>query len=101
MTASPDIRAAHDAFIVQLRAAGTPYRGGQQNDSYTGSGRPFFNVSAPERRRMARAWLAAHRQASDAEIVALADSLFSGESHEEKTLGALLLGYSARARRVV
>ena len=99
MASALDIRAEHDALLAELRALGRPYRGGVQNDSYSGSGRPFLNVSAPERRRLIRAWLAARRSAADADLVAMADSLFQGETHEEKTLGALLLGYSARARR--
>ncbi len=94
-----DIAAGHAALVAQLRAAARPYRGGQENDSYTGSYRPFFNVSAPERHRMMRSWLAAHRRAADAELVTMADSLFEGDSHEEKTLGAILLGASARARK--
>jgi 3-methyladenine DNA glycosylase AlkD len=95
-----NVEAEHEALVAELRAAGAPYRNvNTENDSYTASGRPFFNVSVPERRRMARAWLAAHRQASDPQVLAFAGRLFTGESHEERTLGALLLGYSARARR--
>jgi 3-methyladenine DNA glycosylase AlkD len=95
---SLSIAAEHAALLGQLRAASRPYRGGVQNDSYSGSGRPFLNVGAPERRSFMRAWLSAHRAASADELIALADSLFDGETHEEKTLGALLLGYSRRAR---
>jgi len=95
---SLDIAAEHAALLGQLSGASRPYRGGVQNDSYSGSGRPFLNVGAPERRSMIRAWLAAHRGASDDELIALTDSLFDGKTHEEKTLGALLLGYSRRAR---
>jgi 3-methyladenine DNA glycosylase AlkD len=94
-----NIAAEHAGLVAVLRAAGRPYRGGQANDSYTGSGRPFFNVSIPDLRRIARSWLAGHRAASDAQLLALADSLFDGEAYEEKILAALLLGYSARARR--
>ncbi|HEY2707140.1 MAG TPA: DNA alkylation repair protein [Caulobacteraceae bacterium] len=99
MTAPLDIAAEHAALVRQLRGASTRYFGGDQNDSYTGSGRPFYCVGVPERRAMIRAWLAAHKAAPDAELLAFADALFGGESHEEKTMGALLLGYSARARR--
>jgi 3-methyladenine DNA glycosylase AlkD len=99
MPSALDIAAEHAALVAQLRAAGRPYRGGVQNDSYSGSGHPFLNVGAPERRQLIRGWLAGHRGVSDDELIALADRLFDGETHEEKTLGALLLGYSARARR--
>ena len=93
-----DIAAEHAALVEALRAAGTPYHGGDQNDSYTGSGRPFFNVSAPERRRLARAWLQANKAAPTATILQMVDRCFDGVSHEEKTHGSILLGYSVKAR---
>jgi 3-methyladenine DNA glycosylase AlkD len=95
-----DVEAARAGLVAELRAAGRPYRGGQQNDSYTGSGHPFFNVSAPDQRRIGRAWLAAHRGAADVDLLAVAARLFVGEAFEEKTLAAILLGASARARRL-
>jgi 3-methyladenine DNA glycosylase AlkD len=98
MTTSLDIAAEHAALVAELRDIARPYRGGVQNDSYSGSGRPFLNVSAPERRRIIKAWLARRRTATDAELLAMADSLFEGETHEERTLGALLLQASRRAR---
>jgi 3-methyladenine DNA glycosylase AlkD len=96
-----DVDGERAALVAQLRAAGTPYRGGQQNDSYSGSGHPFFNVSAPELRRIARAWLTAHRGEADADLTAVADRLFGGEVYEEKVLAAVMLGYSARVQRLV
>ncbi|MFI4973194.1 MAG: DNA alkylation repair protein [Caulobacterales bacterium] len=97
---SLDIPAEHAALVAELQAAGRPYRGGQQNDS-TGSGHPFFNVSIPDLRAMARGWLAAHRKtAEDGEVLELAARLLTGEAYEEKVLGAVVLGYGARARRL-
>lgn len=96
-----DLRGEREGLLAKLRAAGRPYRGGIQNDSYTGSGRPFLNVSAPDLRRLARTWLAAHRKDPDAEILAMAERLLAGEFYEEKILAAVMLGYSARARRLV
>jgi len=99
MAAPLDIPAEHAALVGQLRAEARAYRGGVRNDSYSGSGRPFLNVGAPEMRRIARVWVAAHRAAPEAELVGMADSLFAGELYETKILGALLLGYSRAARR--
>ena len=93
-----DIAAEHAGLVAQLRAAGGPYRGGQQNDSYSGSGHPFFNVSAPKLRGIGRAWLAARRKADDADRVAVIGSLFVGEAYEEKVLAVVLLGANARMR---
>ena len=100
MAEALEIAAEHAGLVAQLRAAGTPYRGGQQNDSYTGSGHPFFNVSAPELRRIARVWLAGRRKAADADLLAVIARLFTGEAYEEKVLAAVLLGANARMRRL-
>jgi len=93
-----DIAGEHAGLVDELRRLGRPYRGGQRNDSYTGSGRPFFNVSVPDQRRLARGWLAAHRRSADAEVLALVDRLLRGETYEEKVLGAIFLALSRRAR---
>lgn len=100
MTAVLDIASEHAGLVAQLRAAGTPYRGGQQNDSYTGSGHPFFNVAAPKLRGIGRTWLAAHRKADEGLLLAVVSRLFVGEAYEEKVLAAVLLGASARLRRL-
>jgi 3-methyladenine DNA glycosylase AlkD len=99
MTAGLDVEAERAGLVAQLRAAGTPYCGGQSNDSYSGSGHPFFNVSVPELRRIARAWLAAHRKSADADLMAMTDRLFRGEAYEEKVLGAVLLQSNACVQR--
>jgi 3-methyladenine DNA glycosylase AlkD len=95
-----DIAAEHAGLVTQLRAAGTPYHGGQQNDSYTGSGHPFFNVSAPQLRRIGRTWLAGRRTADDSDLLAVVANLFIGEAYEEKVLAAILLAANARMRRL-
>jgi len=95
------VETEHAGLVAQLRAAGTPYRGGQANDSYSGSGHPFFNVSVPELRRIARTWLAAHRRDADADLLAVTDALFRGEAYEEKVLAAVLLQSNARIWRQV
>lgn len=97
---SAEIANAHQSLIAELRRFARPPRAERQrNDSYGGSGRPFLEVSAPEQRRIVRDWRAAHRDWTGAQELALADSLFAGELHEEKTLAALLLQASAPARR--
>jgi 3-methyladenine DNA glycosylase AlkD len=90
----------HARLLDQLRAAARPVPDGwPKTDSYGGSGHPFYLVSAPEQRAMARRWVAANKAMSPAETLAVVESLFEGESHEEKTLAALLLEYAPKARR--
>lgn len=100
MAEALDIAAEHAGLVAQLRAAGTAYRGGQHNNSYTGSGHPFFNASVPDIRKIGRAWLAGRRKADDADLLAVVASLFIGEAYEEKVLAAILLAANARTRRL-
>src|ERR1700744_369737 len=95
------VETAHAGLVAQLRAAGERYYGGDQNDSYTGSGHPFFYVSVPVLRRMARTWLAAHRRDADAHLLAVTDALFRGKAYEEKVLAAVLLQSNVRIWRQV
>jgi 3-methyladenine DNA glycosylase AlkD len=93
----------HAALLAELRKDARPIRPDltRQNDSYGGSGRLFYNVSVPDRRGIVRRWLAAHKTLSSGDFLAVVDSLTQGESHEEKTLAALLIAYDAKRRRDV
>jgi 3-methyladenine DNA glycosylase AlkD len=89
----------HRELLDALREAArpvTPERSDPQR--YHGAERPYLNVSAPVQRRIARAWASAHKAAAPAEVLAVAGSLFAGASHDEKTLGALLLEAHRPAR---
>jgi 3-methyladenine DNA glycosylase AlkD len=90
----------HANILAELRAAApaTP-RGGLNNDSYGGSGRPFFGVTTPARREIARRWAAEKRRAAPADVLAVIESLTQGETHEERTQGAFLLALMPAVRR--
>jgi 3-methyladenine DNA glycosylase AlkD len=89
----------HAKLLEDLRAAARPVQPGPgQNDSYNGSGRPFFNISAPVLRDVAKGWTKPRKTAAPSEILAVIDSLFAGASHEEKTLASLMLAYHEPAR---
>lgn len=55
------------------------------------SGRPFYRISVPDQRRLARQWLAAHRSRSPEQIYRTVQSLLAGLSYEERTLGCMIL----------
>ena len=69
--------------------------------SYLRSGHRYYGSTAPKLRAMAKAWLAANKGLPPNEIVKIVDGLIEAESHEEKVLAALLLGYSKAARAAV
>ncbi len=94
------MHADHAGLIELLRRAARPDPGERHDHAaYTGSDHPFHNVSTPDRRAIARRWLAAQKGAPGEAILAMVDSLFAGASHEEKTLAPLILGYAPSARR--
>lgn len=73
----------------------------QFGDSYTSSGHPYLRVPVPKRRLVARTWVREHTSLATAEVLAVVDRLFAGDSHEEKTLGAFVLAYAPAARAAV
>ena len=73
----------------------------QSNDSYLSSGHHYLDVSVPNRRTIAKAWLKKNRDTPDAEFLAVVEGLYRGRSHEEKTLASILLSYHPTVRKIV
>lgn len=96
-----DLEAERSGLIDQLRAAS--YRKGGSPAGWPDGpeGRPFHCVAVPRMRRIARAWLAAHRKGPDGDLLAMTDRLFVGEAFEEKILAAVLLMTNARIQAQV
>ena len=81
----------HKALLDQLHAASRPADSRFDPAAYLKSGAAFINVAVPEQRRIAKAWLKAHRDWATPDVLRLVDELVQGASHEEKTLGLHLL----------
>jgi 3-methyladenine DNA glycosylase AlkD len=89
----------HAALLDQVRQASRPMSHGRFDVArYLGAERVSYNVTVPDRRRIAKAWVAAHKAMPPEDFLAVVDSLFAGASHEEKTLAAMLLACDAGAR---
>jgi 3-methyladenine DNA glycosylase AlkD len=91
-----DHKALRDSLYV---LAGTGSAAHHGSDAYTGSPHRLLGITVPEMRKLARQWLAANKAAAPEELLAVIDGLFAGEVHDEKTLAALIIGYSKPARR--
>ena len=90
----------HRALLDQLRQASRPKSHGWPDPAgYLGAERVFHNVTVPDQRRIAKAWILAHKAAAPKDVLAVVDSLFAGPSHEEKTLAALVLASHSKAGR--
>jgi 3-methyladenine DNA glycosylase AlkD len=66
---------------------------------YLGNDHPYYNIPVPLRRSIVKSWIRKNQQISLDEYVGLLDSLFKGESHDEKTLGGMLLTYKSDFRK--
>ncbi|PIT90982.1 hypothetical protein COU17_02850 [Candidatus Kaiserbacteria bacterium CG10_big_fil_rev_8_21_14_0_10_49_17] len=92
---------AHKQMLVELKKRQRTGNAYFSNDSYLSSGHHYYDVSVPDRRAIAKAWLKENQDISNKEFFAVLDSLYKGKSHEEKTLASILLGYNKRAREAV
>jgi 3-methyladenine DNA glycosylase AlkD len=70
-------------------------------DSYLGGGSPYYGVSTPVKRKIAKDWANANKDISVKEYVRVLTLLFKGESYEEKTVAGLLLGYLPEQREIM
>lgn len=87
----------HQTAVAELESlAGTGNRD-QSSASYTGSQHFFYAVPVPKRREIIKA-LIKDREAK--ELLPLVDVLFKGRSHEEKTMGAMILTYRQDVRQL-
>jgi 3-methyladenine DNA glycosylase AlkD len=93
------MHAEHEALLKQLHAASRGPDGRFNAQAYLGTGSRSLDVSVPARRKIARDWRAAHKDWPTPQVLALVEELVKGDTHEEKTLGLLILELLAPARR--
>ena len=91
----------HAVLLGQLKAAARPAPPGVDRRAYAGGGHACLGAPIPERRRLVRAWLAAHKAAAPRQVLALADSLMAGDTNEELSLGPMLAALHPPTRRAL
>ena len=57
----------------------------------------LYGVRVPDLRKIARNWYRAHKQTAPKELLTLAETLWNGESREERVLAVLLVAGRARS----
>jgi 3-methyladenine DNA glycosylase AlkD len=75
--------------------------GPEPASSHTTSGRPFYGISVPDERRLARRWLSDRSGWSPERQYRTVRSLLAGPSYEEKTLGCMILKEREEVRHQV
>ncbi len=68
-------------------------------DSYLGNSHPRYPISIPTLRKIAKDWMTAHRDLSDAQLAVLLTSLIKGKSSTEKCMVGILLDYTTLDQR--
>lgn len=91
----------HKTILTRLKR--TKGKGTRQSksDSYISSGHHYYDISVPERRKIAKEWLGKNQSIPNKEFIVFLDHLFKGKSHEEKTIASHLLGYHTEHRKVI
>ena len=85
---------AHQQLLTELQAvAPAENTSFYYSDSYILSGHQYYGVPVPTRRAIAKRWVRTHQYVSLEDFVCLLDSLYQGNTHEEKTLASYLLKY--------
>ena len=92
------MHAQHREILKKIQKQERKGTSHSDNDSYIRSGHQYYDVSVPTRRAIAKDWLRANKNISKKEFLAVLDSLYKGDSHEEKTIASQLLGYSREIR---
>lgn len=78
-------KAVHDAFL----------------SNYLGNPHPRFPLSSPDMRKIARQWMAMHKDLTADELAAAIGSLVQGKSMTEKFMAGLLLDVSRKTQREI
>lgn len=72
-----------------------------KKESYLLSGHFYYDVSVPLRKKIAKEWFVKNKDISPKEFLLMIDSLYSGNSHEEKNTASNLLGFSPEKRSTI
>lgn len=70
-------------------------------DKYFGTKRINYKLSQPQSRVIAKNWCTKHKDISFDEFIETLNSLYKGESHDERTFGGKLLEYLPKLRKQI
>ncbi|MCL5784330.1 MAG: DNA alkylation repair protein [Patescibacteria group bacterium] len=84
---------------IQKIAAKNPQNDARFNpQKYMGTSRTIYNITNPQTREIVKNWLRKHPNISLDELLTILDSLFKGQSHNERSLGGKFLEYLPKLR---
>lgn len=90
----------HQQLLAEIKkAAGEVNK--EPPKGYLGSSHKKYGLSNPQKRKIVKEWKKKNKGISVNEFISLLDSLYKGESYDEKTLAGMLLGYMTKLREKI
>jgi len=81
----------HRQILIEMKKNRRPGDPRFNPKSYLGSDRLHYNLATPVKRQIAKNWARRNREIGLPELVQVINSLYKGESYEEKTLASEIL----------
>ena len=91
----------HSSLLAELKRHAGNGTKHSWNAGYLGNAHVSYHISNPIKRKIAREFLAAHKDMSFREFIGLLDALFAAPSYDEKATAALLIGYARHHRALL
>lgn len=91
----------HQEILGEIKKKSEATKPTTWGPEYHGNAHPTYHLSVPFKREIIRSFIGSHSELSNEDYYSLLDSLYSGESSEEKTMAGLLLGYLPKVRQEV
>ncbi len=88
----------HKELLEEIKKKAKKDQGFYLSANYSGSSHPRYGLSVPESRQIAKAWTLQYKNISLSEFLDLLNSLYQGESTDEKKIAGQLLQYSPMLR---
>lgn len=91
----------HTEILDQIKHQSPTHKSKMMGSSYSGSSHSRFGLSVPETRALASTWAKGHKTLSFEEFSQLINSLFHGESTDEKKVASELLRFFPKHRELI
>lgn len=89
----------HQEILEEVRKESKKRKQTSETSSYLGHKHTYYGLGSRQKREVAKSWIKNHKDISISEFVKFLDSLYKGESYEEKSLAGVFLGHLPRFRK--
>ncbi|MFW6283393.1 MAG: DNA alkylation repair protein [Minisyncoccales bacterium] len=87
--------------LVKEKAGTNKLKFNKKRANYGGYNDPEYGLSKPEKRKVVKEWKEKNKSISIEELINLIDSLFSGNSDDEKVIAAIMVEEHKKVKRAI